>query len=197
MGPSLSARPGVPGREIRNPRVQELGERAEAPEEETKPGRSPWAAGNRKQVCGEAKCWENMPATAPGGEVTPGTGQAAQRVPSLNEPRSRMGTGSTAPYTIHATLTCSHTRRITYAMHTPAPTERTRAVHAPFPAAPRQAGRAPLRRRLPSRPSHTSSPRGSAPGAAKTGAASEPAHRSQLPSESGELRRGWAGAQAP
>lgn len=75
--------------------------------------------------------------------MTPGTGQAAQSVPSLNEPRSRMGTGATAPDTIHATLTCSHTRRITHGAHTPAPTERTRAVHTPSQPHRGQAGRAP------------------------------------------------------
>lgn len=105
--------------------------------EETKPGRFPWAAGNRKRDYGETRVLGSLACSGPGGAVTPGTGHAAHWVLHLNEPRPRKGAEPAAPHRIHATLT----QRIIHVMHTPAPTERTQALHTqalhtPHTAAP-------------------------------------------------------------
>lgn len=133
--------------------------------------------------------------------MTRGTGRATQRVPSFNEPRLRMGAGITTPHpsTPHSHAH-PHTENNTQCTRH-APLERTQAVHthtaAPYVGSAGSCSEAQGRRSH-SRPFYITVPGSRAPGAAKTirAPAPAPACGSQLPSRSGELRRGWAVAQA-
>lgn len=197
MGPGPAARRGVPGRESRDrPRP---GAWQAGPRPRTKQGRkrqsravSPARPGTESGSAERPESSGNLPATAPGGEETPAKGRVAQRVPSLNESRPDNGrralSPSRHPRHIH---TSTHSRGIPRKARGPRPRSALRRC-PPHRGRPQgRPSRRPLRGQGPrwdSRASHSAGPRGSPPSAAKATRA--------LPSEPGELRREWIGAQA-